>query len=644
MYYLVCPLGAVAGTSDLLTYRSEDKLPVGALVRIPFGSRDTYGVVITSTSEPLFVTKPISEVLTPIIPRHLLTLAQWISEYYATRLPVVMQTILPTGIAKNRRAKTTQAQTPHRELSNQPLTAEQSRVITAIRSSTEVTHLLHGVTGSGKTRVYQELAKDSLKAKKSVIVLVPEIALTPQLQAEFHTISKNVIVLHSKLTESERHQKWRLLLENPDTPWVVIGPRSVLFSPLTNLGLIVIDEAHEPSYQQDSNPKYNALRVARKLADLIPGNPTLVLGSATPALIDYFVASEKNSSILTMSSPTKSRNTTIDIVDISDNNAFGANKLFSKKLLSAMNKSIVQNQQILLFHNRRGSARQNLCGNCGWVATCPTCHLPLRLHRDYGKLLCHTCGFIHQLYTLCPECGSSDVYFKGFGSKQIEVEIQKLYPSSTIARFDSDTASADQLHNRYQDLYDNKISIIIGTQGIAKGLDLPHLSTVGIIHADSELFIPDFSSAERSFQLTTQVIGRAGRSGQPATVIIQTLNPEHPAILYAAKQAYINFYTYELGERRAEHMPPYTFLLQLTAGYASVSSAKKSASEMKRQILKTYPDVFVRGPAPAFHEHRGSRYYQQLIVSSHKRPVLVEIAKNLPQRWHFFLDPINLLS
>jgi len=642
-YYLICPVGVIAGTQDELTYSSQAELLPGEIVKIPFGTRSKIGVVTTETTVPGFKTKAIQESLSIYLPEHLLEVAKWMSAYYATRLPFVFQTLLPSGITKKRRAlKPRDDSTVDRKLSSQTLTADQKKTITAIETSTQITHLIHGITGSGKTRVYQELARDVLRQQNSVIVLVPEIALTPQLASEFLQLHKNVLIMHSNLTESERHQNWLMLLGSKE-PWVVVGPRSTLFAPLTNIGLIVIDEAHEPSYQQDSQPKYNALRVARKLADSTKLSTKVLLGSATPLVSDYYIAQATNSPIHPLSLPTKTRHTSIEIVDIKDRQAFGTHSLFSRKLLEAMNTAVAQNEQILLFHNRRGTARMSLCSNCGWSAECPACHIPLRLHQDTSRLQCHTCGYTSPLPKVCPDCGGVDIDFKGFGSKRIESEARKLYPNLEIARFDSDTEATQQLQHRYQDLYDNKINIIIGTQGIAKGLDLPHLSTVGIIQADSELFIPDYSSSERAFQLTTQVIGRAGRMGQDSSVVIQTLNPDHPAITSAAKQDYSMFYNGEIEERLAERMPPHVFLLQITGGYASSTAAKSAAIKLSETIKKLYPGIFVRGPAPAFHEHRGTQYYQQLIVSSNDRSKLVAIARSLPSRWHFTLDPINLL-
>lgn len=640
-YYLVCPIGVIAGKEDLLTYQADESLALGVVAEVPFGRQIKQGVVVAKTTKPTFETKSILKTLDEVIPEHLIKLAIWISEYYGTRLSMVLQTVLPKGLGKKRRNKELVTTKTTRSSIKHKLTTEQKNAIAQISSSKKITHILHGITGSGKTRVYQELAQKTLLDQRSVLVLVPEISLTPQLASEFEKLHNHVLVLHSGLSEADRHKNWQLLRDT-QVPWVIVGPRSNLFSPLLNLGLIIIDECHEPSYTQDSQPKYSALRVARKLAEL-SDNATLVLGSATPLISDYFIAKATNTPIISLRTPTNVRNTNVEIIDMRDRDTFGTHPLFSIKLINAMNKSIAQNEQILLFHNRRGTARMSLCANCGWVAECPNCHIPFRLHHDHGELRCHTCGRSENLPQTCPECKSTDIDFKGFGSKRIESEVRKLFPEAVVARFDGDTPIKEQLQNRYQDLYDNNIQIIIGTQGIAKGLDLPNLNTVGIVQADSELFIPDFSSSERSFQLTTQVIGRAGRSGQKSQVYIQTLNPEHPAITFARDQNYSGFYKYELEERRAEHMPPHTYLLQLTVGYASAKATELAAYKLSASLKSDHNGIHVRGPSPAFHEHRGKLFYQQLVVSSSNRSNLVKIVENIPARWQYTLDPINLL-
>jgi primosomal protein N' (replication factor Y) (superfamily II helicase) len=639
-YLLICPVGVIGGQSDSLTYHYDVACPTGTVVKIPFGKKTVTGVVVDTVAKPGFTTKAIAGILSETLTPELLQLAIWMSEYYASRLSLVLQAMLPRGLGTERRIKN-DAPALNKKTKNLTLSSDQQKALNAIRKSKDITHLLHGVTGSGKTTVYRELAKDNLSAAQSVLILVPEIALTPQLAGEFAGLGYEVTVLHSGLTEAQRHILWQKILV-AKKPLIIIGPRSALFSPLKNIGLIVVDECHEPSYQQDSQPKYSALRVARKLAELHPGSK-LVLGSATPLLTDYFIAQSTNTKIVQLPAPIASRNTKIELVDLREREDFGSHPLFSKPLLAAMKQTILNGKQVLLFHNRRGTARMSLCTHCGWVAECPNCHLPMRLHHDAGELRCHVCGHKDRLPQLCPECKNPDIDFKGFGSKRIEQEVKRLFPQVSVARFDSDTPAKQQLHHRYDELKDNKIKVIIGTQGIAKGLDLPHLDTVGIVQADSELFIPDYSSSERSFQLTAQVIGRAGRGGQASTVIIQTFNPDHPAIRYGVTEDYKAFYKYEVKEREAEHMPPFTYLLQLTTSYASSATAEKAATDLKRTLKNTYEDVSVRGPSPAFHEHRGRSFYWQLVVSSHKRSALVEVAKNLPSRWQFMLDPINLL-
>lgn len=626
----------------MLTYSSVEKYSIGELVVIPFGKQTKNGVVIRETKKPTFALKPIERAIGSTVPETLLELSRWMSQYYATRLAIVLQTVLPSGLEKSRRIKKTiDEQTVKRDATIHPLNDEQIAALNVIQKSPGITKLLYGVTGSGKTRVYQELIKEQLLLSRSVIVLVPEIALTPQLWAEFQSLHKNVLVLHSKLTQSQRHTFWNQINES-DEPWIIVGPRSALFSPLKQVGLMIIDESHEPSYQQDSQPKYSALRVARKLAEL-HDNATLVLGSATPSIVDYYYAKKTNTPIVELKKPTKKRNTTIEIIDQTDKGIFGSHPIFSKRLLELMNNSIVQEQQILLFHNRRGTARMTLCADCGWSAECSHCHLPMRLHHDTHRLLCHVCGIVTTPPKSCPECKSVRINFQGFGSKRIETEVRKLFPSAVIARFDSDTKPEEQLHTKYQQLYDGSIQIIVGTQGIAKGLDLPRLSTVGIVQADSELFIPDFSSSERSFQLTTQVIGRAGRAGIKSHVVIQTLNTEHAAIVHAAEQSFDSFYAHEIIEREAEHMPPFTHLLLAKVGYTKKQSAKNEATKLASSIKKSHPGVHVRGPSPSFHEHKGNKFYQQLVITSSRRGQLVDIASSLPARWQYTLDPPNLL-
>lgn len=639
-YVLVCPIGVVGGKNDLLTYSCSENLAIGQLVQIPYGKKMKNGVVWGFVEKPTFKTKPIEEVLDEIIPQYLITLARWIHTYYATRLPMVLQTILPSGAGRARKKEFDLETHVQRNTKVHALTTSQKKAVKSIEGSAGTTHLLHGVTGSGKTQVYLELAKKVVKRNKSVVVLVPEISLTSQLASDFATTTKNLLVLHSQQTEAQRHSQWKLL-QNSTKPWIIIGPRSSLFAPLKSIGLVIIDECHEPSYVQDSQPKYNALRVARKLADIHKAK--LVLGSATPSIADYYLAKKTNTPIVELPKPIQTYDREVLVIDSKDRDQFQSHPLFSKMLIDEMMHAREQGSQILLFHNRRGTARLALCSSCGWLAECSNCHVPLRLHHDTHILKCHICGVQKPLPPSCPECKQPDIEFKGFGSKRIEKEVAKLLPDARIARFDSDTPQSEQIHKRYSELFNNKIDIIIGTQGLAKGLDLPKLSTIGIVQSDTELFVPDFSSAERAFQLITQVIGRAGRTGDKAKVIIQTLNPDHFVLQSAVKQNYIEFYASEIKTRETTHLPPFTFLLQLRTGYATNASAESACRKLAQDIKKQHPKISVRGPAPAFHNHQGGKFFWQITLSSQTRATLVDIARELPQRWQFTLDPINLL-
>lgn len=640
-YYRVCPIGVISGKESSLTYHSEDTIEIGSVVSIPFGKRQKNGVVVSGCSKPDFDTKAITSRLPESITPQLIELGQWISDHYTAHMATVMQTILPSGLGKNRREPKNQATKSSLKKKLPDLTKDQKFALKQIVSTTETT-LLHGVTGSGKTRIYQELAMRTLTKDKSVIVLVPEIALTPQLAESFMDITANVMVLHSGLTEAQRHIAWIKLREARE-PWVVVGPRSALFSPLKSIGAIIIDECHEPSYHQDSPPKYSALRVARKRAD-IEKIDILLLGSATPNITDYTFAKSTNANIVELKNTVHEKNLTVSVVDITKRENFAKHPIFSNLLLELMNKSFVQNEQIMLFYNRRGTARNALCSSCGWHSVCSNCHLPMRLHQDSANLRCHICGKSEPLPQNCPVCKSPDIIFRGFGSKRIASEVRKLFPAATIARFDSDTPESEQLHKKYDQIKNGDIQILIGTQGIAKGLDLPNLRTVGLVQADSELFVPDFSSNERSFQLISQVIGRAGRQGHHSNVVVQTLNPDHPSIKFGISQDYHNFYNYELEERSLEHMPPYTYLLHLKIGYTSADYARKAAAKMKQSLKEEHPKIYIRGPAEAFHARRGSQYYYQLTVSSSSRLELVKITQRLPDRWSFTLDPLNLLG
>lgn len=644
-YYLVAPTAVVRANETAFTYSSTTQLAVGTLVRVSVGKKTLNGVVVSRVAQkPSFATKPVTAILVDEpVPEPLIKLAKWLSAYYATHLAIVLQALLPAGLHKQRREAKKHAPHPKRDRTNIVLNNEQSSALAAIGRTKNGTILLHGVTGSGKTAVYIEAAKQQAAQGRSTIILVPEIALTPQLVAEFANHFENLIVTHSGMTEAQRHQAWEKALTQQDRHTVVIGPRSALFMPLKNVGLIVVDECHEPSYKQEQAPRYSALRAATMLASYHQ-SAKVILGSATPSVADYYLAKSADRPILTLSAPAvKVLPVHADVVDLKKKEDFRKHRFFSNTLLQRIEDALANGHQALLFHNRRGTSPTTMCEHCGWLAECPTCFLPLTLHADSHILRCHLCNYQLPVPPNCPVCHEPTILFKGIGTKLIEAEITKQFPKARIARFDADTHQSEAVHNRYQELYDGTIDILIGTQMLAKGLDLPKLSVVGVVQADSGLILPDYQADERVFQLLYQVMGRVGRGTTPGTVVIQTYQPDHPIIKAAVARDYQAFYQSELQKRKEGHFPPFRFLLKLSCNYKTEAGAVNASIKMAKQIRTEHPTLEVLGPTPAFYERLGGMYRWQLVIKSKNRAELVQIAQTIAPGWQADLDPVSLL-
>ncbi len=644
-YYEVAPNQIVRASSVSFTYSSSEPLLVGQIVNIEVGKKSLVGVILRRVTKPAYETKPISSVIeSTALPQPLVSLALWLGEYYATHLATVLQTILPRGLQKTRRTRTISPRENLRDRTTIVFTKEQLKALDTIEHMTPGSALLHGVTGSGKTHVYIELAKRAIARGESVIVLVPEIALTSQLVDEFSHHFNNITLAHSRQTESERHQAWREVLTST-SPRVVIGPRSALFLPLTNIGLIVIDEAHEPSFKQEQAPRYSALRAASMLARY--HNAKLILGSATPTIADYYLAGESNRPIVRMHERAKDGAVapTIKLVDMTKRQSFKRHRFVSDLLLSQLEETFADSNQALIFHNRRGSASSTLCENCGWQAACPRCFVPLTLHADKHHLRCHICGHTDKVPTSCPECHHADIIHKGIGTKLIETELRKLFPNKVIMRFDGDSESGESVEQKYSELYDGTIDMIIGTQVIAKGLDLPKLRTVGVIQADAGLSLPDFGSSERTFQLLAQVIGRVGRSHHPTNVVVQSYQPTHLAVVDGLAQNYEHFYHATIAERQHGHFPPFIHLLKLTCIYKTEAAAIRNAQAVAKELRqKVHADVQILGPTPSFYERQHDTYRWQLTLKSPKRQYLIDALAHVPAtHWQSELDPTSLL-
>lgn len=670
MYYEVIPTTTFKKSplfSDgLLTYSFDQNLAPGTIVSIPLGKKTALGIIYRKTTAPTdqnFIIKSINKIVHPIpLPNHLLKSLAWLSSYYLNPVAKTANLFLPLGIEKNRRKKSSastfipQFSNPIQDIASPiaattthyqiPLNPAQKQALTELRKIKTHTKLLHGITGSGKTNIYLELASQVFNSNKSVILLVPEISLTPQLVGRFQEhFGTQVISLHSKLTEAERHLIWQRIHEaDQSTPFVIIGPRSALFSPLKNLGLIIIDEAHEPSFYQDTSPRYHALRLASFMAQTLKID--CLLGTATPRVEDYFLA-QKNHAYVALSEKAKSitSQTKISLIDLKDRALFTRNRYFSDALLQDIENNLKQHKQTLLFHNRRGSAPLTICEHCGYQVLCPNCLLPLTLHSDSYQLICHTCGHHEPVPSTCPVCHHGSLIHKGFGTKLLESELKKLFKSARIARFDADNATADSLTQNFEAVKNGDIDIIIGTQTIAKGLDLPLLNTVGIVQADANLNLPDYAAEERTFQLITQVIGRVGRGHTDINhVFLQTFQPEHPVILAAKSLDYAKFADYLLKKRQLSHLPPFFYLLRISIVKKTEDLTIKKIMELHR-ALKKFPDVYLSAPTPSFHEYTPSGYSWQIIVKAKKRDSLTHLIQSLDQypEIRFAIDPPSLI-
>ncbi len=536
------------------------------------------------------------------------------------------------------------------------LTTAQKKALTRIQSSLHETgatspavFLLHGVTASGKTEVYLQALAEAVGLGKRGIVLVPEISLTPQTIERFAArFPHKVAVLHSKLSLGEQFDTWQRIREGEFD--VVIGPRSALFAPQPELGLIVLDEEHEWTYKQsDKSPRYHARSAALKLAELT--GAVVILGSATPDVETFYRAERGEYQLLRLPervTPTEgSPLPQVEIVDLRQELKAGNRSLFSRSLAEAMTRAVVGREQVILFLNRRGAATFIQCRNCGFVYRCRRCEVTLTYHLPENVLVCHHCNYRTAVPEACPRCSGRRLKFLGIGTQKLEQEVGYILPQAKRLRWDSDVTRGKYSHQESLSKFrDHQADILIGTQMIAKGLDLPLVTLVGVISADTGLNLPDFRAGERTFQLLSQVAGRAGRGSRWGQVIIQTYVPEHYAIQAAARHDYTLFYKQELAHRRQLHNPPFTQLARLVFSHTNNSLAQRQAERLKKVIIterdtRGIADLSLIGPAPAFiHRQRGRFRWQIILRGAELSSFLAEIP--FPQGWVVDIDPITL--
>lgn len=511
------------------------------------------------------------------------------------------------------------------------LTVEQEMAISPVLSSIEnqqhEVFLLYGVTGSGKTEIYLQSIQEVLNKGKEAIVLVPEIALTPQMVTRFkERFGDYVAVMHSGLSAGEKYDEWRKIQRKEVK--VVVGARSAIFAPFENLGIIIIDEEHETSYKQEENPRYHARDVAIQRAKTY--NCPVVLGSATPSLESFARAQKGRYTLLTLPKRmNKQALPTVEIVDMREELRTGNRSMFSVKLFEKLKDRIEKKEQTVLFLNKRGHSSFVMCRDCGYVMNCPHCDITLTYHRYNEQMKCHYCGHEDRVPTICPECNSEHIRYFGTGTQKVEEELNKLLPEARVIRMDVDTTGRKGSHEKLLNAFqEGQADILLGTQMIAKGLDFPNITLVGVLSADTMLHLPDFRASEKTFQLLTQVSGRAGRHQLPGEVVIQTYTPEHYSVELAGTQDYDRFYQQEMMVRKVHQYPPFYYLSLVTISHAElmkvVSVTEKIAKFISSRLSK---EAVVLGPVASPIPRINDRYRYQCLIKYKKEPELNDALK-----------------
>ncbi len=611
------------------TYACEDdSIRIGMHVKVPFGihNRQTDGYVVDVFSEAPEGVKKLKYV-SETDPEVFLTeeavrTALWMHTRYLCRYIEALKCFLPVSEVK-RKTKDPFADLELSEEDARPkeLTAEQQAVLSEITACiTPREHkvfLLKGVTGSGKTEVYLQAMQKVLEEGRQGIILVPEISLTPQLVARFMSRfgRDQIAVLHSKLTPAQRAAEYKRISSGEVR--LVIGARSAVFAPFDNIGLIILDEEHESSYKSDKSPKYDTCEVAVKRA--MSSGAAVVLGSATPSVVDYYRA-EKGifKRIEIKNRYNRVALPQVKIVDMSAEIKAGNRSLFSRELADAVRLQLDRGKQVILFLNRRGYLGYISCRECGYAVKCPECGISMPYHKDEGACECHYCGRKIPLPRVCPECGSKLIGGFGAGTQQVEEKVAELFPDASAERLDLDAVKKKgELEATLKRFQKGKTDILIGTQIVAKGLDFKNVGLVGVISADVTLNIPDFRSAERTFQLLTQAAGRSGRGEETGTVIIQTYSPDNASLIAAACHDYESFYSGEIDIRKAAGYPPFSDIFQIVIHDASEEKAYAYADSCARWLRKKLPEgTSVLGPAEPMLKKQGGLYRSQILIKA----------------------------
>jgi primosomal protein N' (replication factor Y) len=643
---------------ETYTYAVPDGVDVvpGHRVTVPFGRRSTYGFVVSlGTEDPGVETKPIATAGSePLLLPHQVALARLVAEHYWLPLIEVLRAMLPPRVRATG-SSGSQASTRQRrhsrlvELATGPATPTgaptltiQQRAALDVVNANQLT-LLHGVIASGKTEVYLAAAERALADGLRVLLLVPDISLTPQLVLRVRArLKAPVAILHSQLTELERAQQWWRTRRGEAE--VVLGSRSAVFAPIPRLGLICLDEEGSSAYKQDRTPRYEAGWVARRLADV--SGARLVAGSATPSVVTYHDATRGELALAKMTTRVRGSDAEVELVDMRDEAAAGNRQRLSRRMLEVIEKTLENEEQVILYLNRRGMSTFVLCRDCGKSVQCLGCSVALVQHAEIESLVCHYCGYSRPMPAVCDHCGSRNIRGMGMGTQRLETMVKKLWPRARVLRLDSDAAKGpDAYFEIWETFSERRADILVGTQLVTRGLDLPSVTCVGVIDADLPLHFPDYRSAENTFSLVVQVAGRAGRDGRSSRVVVQTSNPEHYSLRCAAVGDYDGFYGAELPARKAFSFPPFAELAVLTRtdvdDAKAAASAREAAEALAAGFLKEgIEGIRVMGPAPAFIHRLRGEYRWQVTLKGDR----LERARHLAPRgkgWSYDVDPVT---
>lgn len=614
-------------TDRMFTYACQDDgVCPGQKVIVPFakGNRDKEAYVFRVLDVPdkgIKNIKSVKEICKDVsLTEEMIKTCTWMRKRYLCRYIDAVKSFVPAG-APIKRGKVKDI---HRGSEGEPqiipqLTREQEEALSQIYSSMEDERndifLLHGVTGSGKTEVYMRTIARALKQGKTAVMLVPEISLTKQIIDRFigRFGAESIAVLHSKLTKAERYDQWQKLRSG--SVKVAIGARSAVFAPLSDIGVFVIDEEHEATYKSDSAPKYETVEVAVMRAKAFSG--IVVAGSATPSVVSRYRASEDIYRLLTLKHRyNKLAMPKVSVVDMRKELREGNRCALSRKLYDEIKENLDRKKQIILFLNRRGYSTFISCRHCGYVVKCPHCEVSLTYHKSHDLAVCHYCGYKESISDQCPQCGSKDIRHFGAGTEKIEDLVEGMFSDKTVGRLDMDSVKKrGKLEKILRDFGKGKIDILTGTQLVAKGLDFKNVGLVGIVSADVSLNIPDFRSAERTFQLITQAAGRAGRGDEVGSVVIQTYTPDHYAVQAAARGDYNSFYEYEKKLRKLMDYQPYGDIIQIIIFGKEEVECKKAAALWKRELLKIGSGLSgVMGPESLLNSGAKEMYRESLII------------------------------